>query len=210
MNGLRLTSGMLGLMMLSGCGFHLRQAPDLPPSMRHIYIATSGGNGTLLRELRRDLSSDNTQILPTPEGATSTLSIIGVTEGSRPLALARNGQPLEYQVTYQVEFSLLVQDTPILEPQTVVLRRNYTYSVTNAIANEEQEQNLEDALSRDVAQFIVYRVIAAARSLSPTLAALPATAKAPAAASIAVPVAATRAAPAAGSATPAATSSPPV
>jgi LPS-assembly lipoprotein len=179
---------MLGLMMLSACGFHLRQAPDLPPSMRHIYIAASGGAGTLLRELRRDLASDNTEILPTPLGATTTLSIIGVTQGSRPLALNQAGQPLEYEVTYQVEFSLLVQDTPILEPQTVTLRRNYTYSVTNAIANEEQEQNLQDALSRDVAQFIVYRVIAAARSLSPSLAALPATAKAPAAASVAAPV----------------------
>lgn len=196
MNGLRLTSGMLGLMMLSGCGFHFRQAPDLPPSMRHIYIASSGGNGTLLRELRRDLASDDTEILPTPLGATTTLSIIGVTHSSRPMAVAQNGQPLEYQVTYQVEFSLLVQDTPILEPQTVVLRRNYTYSVTNAIANEEQEQNLQDALSRDVAQFIVYRVVAAARSLSPSLAALPATTTAPKADSVAVPVTATLPAPA--------------
>jgi LPS-assembly lipoprotein len=196
-NGLRLVSGMLGLTLLSACGFHFRQAPDLPPSMRHIYIATSGGNGTLLRELRRDLASDDTEILPTPLGATTILSIIGVSHSSRPMALAQNGQPLEYRVTYQVEFSLLVQDTPILEPQTVDLKRNYTYSVTNAIANEEQEQNLEDALSRDVAQFIVYRVVAAARSLSPSLAALPASMAAPKAASSAIPVSATTPAPAA-------------
>lgn len=203
MRGLRLASGMLGLMMLSACGFHFRQAPDLPPSMRHIYIASPGGNGALLRELRRDLASDDTEILPTPLGATTTLSIIGVSRSSRPMALAQNGQPLEYQVTYQVEFSLLVQDTPILEPQTVDLKRNYTYSVTNAIANEEQEQNLEDALSRDIAQFIVYRVVAAARSLSPSLAALPSTAKAPAAASVAAPAAGTRSAPSAATRPPA-------
>jgi outer membrane lipopolysaccharide assembly protein LptE/RlpB len=141
-----------------------------------------------LRELRRDLASDDTQVLPTPLGATTTLSILDVSRASRPVALDTNGQPLEYQVTYEVEFALLVQGATIMEPQTVDLRRTYTYSVTNAIANEEQEQNLQDALSRDVAQFIVYRVIAAARSLSPSLAALPATAKAPAAASVAAPV----------------------
>lgn len=203
MNGLRLTSGTLGLMMLSACGFHLRQAPDLPPSMRHIYIASPTGNGTLLRELRRELASNDTEILPTPVGATTTLSIINVTQTSRPLALDQSGQPLEYQVTYEVEFSLLVQDTPILEPQVVDLKRNYTYSVTNAIANEEQEQNLDDALSRDVAQFIVYRVIAAARSLSPTLATLPATVNAPTAASVAVPAASTRPAPSAATRPPA-------
>jgi LPS-assembly lipoprotein len=199
-NGLRLTFGTLGLlllpMLLTACGFHFRQAPDLPPSMRHIYIAAPGDNGSLLRELRRDLASDDTQIMPTPLGATTILSIVGVSHSSRPMALSRTGQPLEYQVTYGVEFSLVVQGATIMEPQTVDLKRNYTYSVTNAIANEEQEQNLEDALSRDVAQFIVYRVVAAARSLSPSLAALPVTTPAPKAASVAVPVTTTTPAPA--------------
>jgi LPS-assembly lipoprotein len=195
-SGLRLAFATLGVMLLSACGFHFRQAPDLPPSMRHIYIAAPGNNGTLIRELRRDLASDDTEILPTPLGATTVLSIIGVSNSSRPLALNQAGEPIEYQVTYQVEFSLLVQDTVIMEPQTVDLKRNYTYSITNAIANEEQEKNLEDALSRDVAQFIVYRVVAAARSLSPSLAALPATARAPAAASVTPPASATAAPPA--------------
>ena len=203
MTGLRLAPLALGVLLLTACGFHFRQAPDLPPSMRHIYIAAPGNNGNLLRELRRDLASDDTEIMPTPLGATTTLSILDVTHNSRPLALNRNGQPLEYQVTYQVEFSLLVQDITIMEPQTVDLRRNYTYSILNAIANEEQEKNLEDALSRDVAQFIVYRVIAAARSLPPSLAALPATTAAPAAASIKVPVITTMPAPTAATRPPA-------
>lgn len=201
MNGARLTFGTLVLLLvpalLTACGFHFHQAPDLPPSMRQIYIDAPGNNGALLRELRRDLASNDTQVMLTPLGATTTLSIIDISQSSKPVALDTNGQPLEYQVTYQVEFSLLVQGVTILEPQTVNLKRNYTYSITNAIANEEQEQNLGDALSRDVAQFIVYRVVAAARSLSPSLAALPVTVRAPAAASIAVPATTTTLAPAA-------------
>ena len=191
MKGSSLTLGSLGLLLLptllTACGFHFRQAPDLPPSMRHIYIAAPGDNGALVRELRRDLSSDDTEIMLSPEGATTTLSIIDVSHSSRPMALSLSGEPLEYQVTYQVEFSLLVQGATIMEPQTVDLKRTYSYSITDAIANEEQEQNLEDALSRDVAQFIVYRVVAAARSLSPSLAALPATTQAPPAVSAAKP-----------------------
>jgi len=191
LKGSSLTLGSLGLLLLptllTACGFHFRQAPDLPPSMRHIYIAAPGDNGALVRELRRDLSSDDTEIMLSPEGATTTLSIIDVSHSSRPMALSLSGEPLEYQVTYQVEFSLLVQGATIMEPQTVDLKRTYSYSITDAIANEEQEQNLEDALSRDVAQFIVYRVVAAARSLSPSLAALPATTQAPPAVSAAKP-----------------------
>jgi LPS-assembly lipoprotein len=180
--------------LLAGCGFHLRQAPNLPPSMRHIYVAAPGQSGDLLRELRRSLASDDTEVLTTPEGATATLSIISVQRDSRALAVNRQGQAVEYQVSYRVEFSLLVQGAVILEPQTVTLTRNYAYSVSNAVANEEQEQALDQAMAKDVSQFISFRMVAAAKSLPPGLATMAAPATAtrpvPAAATLHVPVAA--------------------
>ncbi|HEY3645692.1 MAG TPA: LPS assembly lipoprotein LptE, partial [Gammaproteobacteria bacterium] len=121
-----IASGLL-VLLLVGCGFHLRRAPDLPPSMRTIYIAAPGSSGDLLRELRRGLASDDTQVLTTPLGAGTILSIISVTHSNRPLALSRSGQALLYQVQYEVEFSLTVQGAVILEPQSVILNRNYTY-----------------------------------------------------------------------------------
>ena len=187
---------------LTACGFHFRKAPDLPPSMRHIYIAAPGQSGDLLRELRRGLASDDTEVLETPVGATTTLSIISVTHDSRPLALNREGKPLLYQVQYEVEFSLLVQGAVILEPQSVILTRNYTYSISNAVANEEQEQALDKALAKDISQFMVLRVVAAAKSLPPSLAAMPVTAAAPATASKPAPAMSTLPSPAAATAPP--------
>jgi LPS-assembly lipoprotein len=199
-----MAAGLLALLpaLLSACGFHLRRAPDLPPSMRKIYITAPGSNGDLLRELRRGLASDDTEVLATPEGATTILSIISVSHSSRPLALSRVGVALLYQVQYEVEFSLTVQGAVILEPQSVILNRNYTYRVSNAIANEEQEQALNQALAKDVSQFIVTRVVAAARVLPKYLMAVPSTHPAPAAASKPVPAAATGAAPDAVTASP--------
>ena len=185
-------------LLLSGCGFHLRQAPDLPPSMRKIYVAAAGHNGQLLRQLRRSLASDQTEILATPVGATSTLSIIDVTQSSRPLAVDDSGNPVEYQVSYTVEFSLFVQDVAVMEPQTVTLTRNYAYSVANALANQEQEQTLNDAMAKDVARFIAFRVAAAAKNLPPYVA----TSVAPVAASRPTPAPANTAAPAAATARP--------
>lgn len=196
-----LVAGLLSL-LLAACGFHLRRAPDLPASMRNLYISAPGSNGDLLRELRRGLASDQTQVLPTPEGATTVLSILNVTHSSRPLALSRTGQALLYQVQYEVEFSLTVQGAVILEPQSVILDRNYTYSVSNAIANEEQEQALNQALSKDVSQFIVTRVVAAARTLPKYLMAVPSTGAAPAAASRPIPATVTHTAPTAATAPP--------
>jgi LPS-assembly lipoprotein len=194
MKRLLLVAGLFSL-LLAGCGFHLRRAPDLPLSMRKMYISAPGSNGDLLRELRRGLASDDTEVLATPEGATAILSIISVSHSSRPLALNRVGVALLYQVQYEVEFSLTVRGAVILEPQSVILNRNYTYSVSNAIANEEQELALNQALSKDVSQFIVTRVVAAARSLPKYLMAVPSTHAAPAAASRALPAAGSSAAP---------------
>lgn len=209
-----LTAGLLGLILpalLSACGFHLRRAPDLPPSMQRMYIAAPGSSGDLLRELRRDLASDDTQVLPTPEGATTIVSVISLTHSSRPLALGRSGQALLYQVEFDVEFSLTVQGAVILEPQTLTMTRNYTYKVANAIANEEQEQALSRAMAKDISQFIVTRVVAAARTLPRYLMAVPGTRAAPASAStpaaapatITAPQAATDAAPDAATGAPA-------
>ena len=195
-----ITAGLL-VLLVAGCGFHLRRAPDLPPSMRKIYITAPGSSGDLLRELRRDLASDDTAVLPLPEGATTVLSIVSVSHSSRPLALSRAGQALLYQVQYEVVFSLTVQGAVILEPQSVTLNRNYTYSVANAIANEEQEQALNRALSRDISQFIVTRVVAAAKTLPKYLMAVPSTHAAPAAASMPGPAATTTAVPQAATAT---------
>lgn len=193
MKQLLLAAGLLALLpaLLSACGFHLRRAPDLPPSMRKIYITAPGSSGDLMRELRRGLASDDTDVLPTPEGATTILSIISVSHSSRPLALSRVGVALLYRVQYEVEFSLTVQGAVILEPQTVTLERNYTYKVSNAIANEEQESALNQALAKDVSQFIVTRVVAAAHSLPKYLMAVPSTRNAPAAASRPAPAATT-------------------
>jgi LPS-assembly lipoprotein len=194
MKRLLLVAGLFSLILV-GCGFHLRRAPDLPLSMRKMYISAPGSNGDLLRELRRGLASDDTEVLATPEGATTVLSIISVSHSSRPLALNRVGVALLYQVQYEVEFSLTVRGAVILEPQSVILNRNYTYSVSNAIANEEQELALNQALSKDVSQFIVTRVVAAARSLPKYLMAVPGTHAAPVAASRALPAADSSAAP---------------
>lgn len=181
----RLTAAGVLCLLLTACGFHLRQPPDLPPSMRKIYVA--GPSGQLVRELRRSFASDSTQVLSSPEHATATLSIISVEQSSRPLAVGISGEPLEYQVTYSVSFSLIVEGVTVMEPQTVTVNRDYAYSVANAVTNQEQEQALERAMAADVARSIAFRLVAVAKNLPRA----PATAVAPVAATQPAPVAGT-------------------
>ena len=178
---------------LSACGFHLRQPPNLPPQMRYIFISiTKDGGGNLMRDLRRNLATDNTTIVDDPGLATAYLKIDDVSRTSRLMAISGAGStagtPVEYRVTYQVEFSLLVGNRMLIEPQTLVLTRTYNYKIADAIGNQEQEEGLYNAMSVDMAQLIVFRIQAAARAASR----LPVAAPVPAKGTTAVPVAATR------------------
>jgi LPS-assembly lipoprotein len=193
---------LLGSLLLAGCGFHLRQAPDLPPQMQKIYIAAPGGNGYLMRELRRGLASEDTEVLESPAGATAILSIISVSRRSLPLAIDRKGEALEYQVSNRVEFALSVDGATVIQPQAVVLTRNYAYSVSNQVANEEQEDTLNKVLAKDISQFIIFRVVAAAKSLAPVYSFPGAVIGAVPAAAVPAPAPSTQPAPAAASAPP--------
>ena len=196
----RLIACTLLMGALAACGFHLRRAPEFPQQMRAIYLsggavtssATSGGSEIssviLMRNLRRDLATDNTQVVDDPTLATALLKIISVKQGSSLLAISNTGQPLEYKVYYQVEFSLQVGNTMLIEPQDLILTRTYNYSVTDAIGNEEQEQGLSSAMAKDMARLIVFRIQAAAKSATQA----PVTVAAPIKATVPPPAATTQ------------------
>ena len=160
----RLPSAALCLLTLSACGFHLRQAPQLPTEMQRLYIATSGQASGLVRELARDFGSVDTHIVMDPNAATATLTILQAQQSSRVLSVNNLGQPLEYEVAYEVQFSLSSNGGTRILPQDLTLTRNYTYSISNAVANQEQANVLYKALDRDMAQLIVFRILAAARA----------------------------------------------
>lgn len=151
------------LLALFGCGLHFRHAPALPASMQRLYISAGSSDAALVRELRRSLTSDSTRIVSDAAESSATLGILGAQQLSRVLTVNNLGQPTEYEVAYQVDFNLQADGIMLIPRQTLTLTRNYAYSVSNAIGNQEQANVLYGALSQDMAQLIVFRIEAAAR-----------------------------------------------
>ncbi|MGE5625994.1 MAG: LPS assembly lipoprotein LptE [Bacillota bacterium] len=151
--------------VIAGCGFHLRQPPVLPPVLQKLYIVSEAHDAEIVRELRRSLESESTAVLDDPTKATATLSIINVYESSRPLVLNRRGQPLMYQAAYSAEYTLVAGGVVLIPPEVQTLTRNYNFSVTNGIANEEQEASLYNQLAKEMAQLIIFRLQAVARGV---------------------------------------------
>lgn len=152
------------LAILAGCGFHLRQPAQLPAVMQRTFIVDHGGNAELVRELRRGLTTPATAVTDDAAQATAVLNILSAQRFQRVLSVSNTGQPLEYQVAYQVRFSLTAAGKPLIEPATLTLTRNYAYDVANVLGDTEQAEVLYAALERNMAQRIMYRLEAAARA----------------------------------------------
>lgn len=152
--------------LLTACGFHLRQPAHLPAVMQRTYIADSSGNTELVRQLRRSLITPSTSVTDDTTTATATLNILSAQQFQRVLSVSNIGQPLEYQVAYRVQFSLTdAKGKTLIEPQTLTLTRNYAYDVANAIGDVEQANVLYKAMQDNMAQLILFRLQALSRSL---------------------------------------------
>jgi len=153
-------------LLLVACGFHLRQPAHLPAAMQRTYIADAGGNAELVRALRRSLVTPTTSVTDDATTATAVLNILNTQRFQRVLAVSNTGQPLEYQVAYEVRFSLTAAGgKTLIAPQKLTLTREYAYNVVNVIGDTEQANVLYKALEDNMAQLIMFRLEAAGRQM---------------------------------------------
>lgn len=163
MKHMRFTLLMSTALLLAACGFHLRPPAHLPAAMQHTYIADSGNDTELVRELRRTLTTPTTSVTTDVTTATAVFNILSANRFQRVLSVSNTGQPLEYQVAYQVQFSVTAGGKTLVEPQKLTLTNTYSYSATNVLGDTEQAKTLYKALQDQMVQLIMLRIEAVAK-----------------------------------------------
>jgi LPS-assembly lipoprotein len=148
------------LIGLFACGFHLRGEAHYP-------FATLFLNPTpalpLTTELKRSLEGiGSAQLVASAAGAEAVLEVNSVEDTKQILSLSGGGKVAEYLLTKRVLFRVHDNDGQDWLPTAEVLvRRSYTYSDTEALAKEAQEQRLWREMQTDSVQQIVRRLQAA-------------------------------------------------
>lgn len=147
---------------LSGCGFHLEGGGTLPGSMTRTYVDTTSRNSPFIDSLREALRSRGTQLVDTPAQADSVLVVSADDTGQRVLSVSARNIPREYEIYYSVTVSLRAGGTSLMESETIVVTRAYTYDETQVLGKSAEEQVLRTALARDLARQVLRRVESAA------------------------------------------------
>jgi LPS-assembly lipoprotein len=142
---------------VAGCGFHLRGEAHYPFDTLFL---NSPAAQPLTIELRRSLEGIGTaQLVPAPDKAQVILDIASVENNKQILSLSGGGKVAEFLLTKRVLFRVHdAAGNDWLPTSEVLVRRSYTYSDTEALAKEAQEQRLWREMQDDAIQQIVRRL----------------------------------------------------
>ena len=135
---------LIGLSLLSGCGFKLRGSYQLSTALSQLSI--EGGKRELVERLTGILMDNG--ITVTDAGADSPTLILSRSEFTRKaVGTDADGIATEYEYTYYVE---------VLLPLSSISRfKTLNYDIGNELEIEEEEDFLRESMEKDIVLQIV-------------------------------------------------------
>ena len=154
------TSGLLVLAVLGACGFEVRDRADFPPAMQVAYVDTASRYSPFYRELTMAIRASGRRLTDDPALADTVITVLTDRTGQRVLSVSARNVPREYDVYYTVRYSVSMNGTVVVEPQTLTLNRDYTYDETEVLGKSLEEDVLRDALAADLVNLLTRRMSA--------------------------------------------------
>jgi LPS-assembly lipoprotein len=145
-------------LLLGACGFHLQGHHPLPAQLRVSYVQAADRQSDFVQDLRKELLVSGAQLMADSKDATAVVRILTDSFQRRVLSVSATDQPVEYEITYTVRFSVSFGDKEVLPPQEVSAVRDYTFDETILLAKQNEEAILREALAHDLADVVMRRL----------------------------------------------------
>ena len=148
------------VLVLAGCGFHLRGAATF--AFDSLYL-NSSGSPQFNNEMRRALVGAGSATLSESAAAAQVVLDIPVVQDDKEvLSLSSAGAVREFQLIKRVSFRLHDKEgAEWMPPGEIVIRRAYTFNETQALARDLEEQRLQRDMQSDAIAQILRRLQAA-------------------------------------------------
>lgn len=152
------------VLLLSGCGFALRQPLDLPPELGRLRIEAVDPNSELVRDLRSALLRSGAELVEAGVAESGVLRVVSESLAQRALSVSANGEVQEFALVFRVEAELIDAKGEVRMPrQPIELERIFSFDSAQALGTPGEEEILRDELARDMATAVMRRVEAALR-----------------------------------------------
>lgn len=146
-------------LLLTGCGFQLRGAPDWPPELNPIYISGLGARDPFYLMLAQTLRTAGVEILDVRAPGVAELRVLSLREQRRVLSVTGAARISEYELFRVLEAELRLP--AVAEPQALgPLRasRVYVFEAAAVLSQSEREEELARAMDRDLQRMLLLRI----------------------------------------------------
>jgi len=140
---------------LAGCGFRLEGRTPLPASMKTAYVQATDMQTDFAQSLRKALLTSGARPPSEKRTASSVVNILKDDVVRRTLSVSAQNKPNEYEITYNVRFSVTLGDKELLAPQDISAVRSYSFDETRLLAKEHEEAILRQAMAHDLADRVI-------------------------------------------------------
>ena len=148
------------ILLMNGCGFHLRGMIDIPPWLNNVSIVVQQqAHQDLVSLLKNQLQSYNIPVNDDPNLAAYWLVIESDTIQQQISGISSSTTPRQYQLIYTVSFKLQRAKAEDLIPlSNVIVIRQVTINGDRILGSNEEEALLKDEMKREAAIQIINRM----------------------------------------------------
>jgi LPS-assembly lipoprotein len=122
------------------------------------YVDAHDRQSDFVQGLRSALLVNGVILTEDTTAATATVHVLDDKHEQRVLSVSPDNLPREYELTYTVKFSVTAGDKELLAPQEVASTREYSFTVTELLAKENEEAILQAALAHDLVDVVMRRL----------------------------------------------------
>ena len=165
----KLPAAIVLLLLLAGCGFHLRDALLLPADLGPLRVVARDADSPLVLGLRDALRRAGATVVDpaaaVPAGEDdATLRIVSERWGDTPISIDQFGRSQEFTLRYAVIFRLQRADgTDLVPQQAIELSRDSISVPTRSAGTEGEREILANELRREMLSAVLRRIDAVSR-----------------------------------------------
>ena len=150
------------LLLLAGCGFKLRGAPDF--AFQSLYV-NAGETSPFGNEIKRNLASIGALTLITDAKdqarAQAILDILSEAREKTVVGVNTSGQVREFQLRTRLRFRLRTpQGKELIDDTELLLRRDISFNESAVLAKEAEEGLMYRDMQSDIVQQLIRRLAA--------------------------------------------------
>lgn len=144
--------------LCASCGWQLQGVHHVSADLQPMYVQYVDAHSPFSRALADRLRASGVQLTDNESQAKVILRITRDDAGHRVISVSEHNTPLEYEVFYNVEFTLRAQSGEAVLQQPLQSSQTMTYDETRALAKQREEQMLSDTMAAALADQLLRQI----------------------------------------------------